>query len=366
MRNYLFSPLGVPIGMPIKRDTSDWLAGASLLNASINNSIQAQSDYKARQQASEFFYRNLEEQWRALREQEWYNSPLNQRQMLERAGYSPYSMFGYSSSLNGSVGSSTQPHNTLPQFDNTGFSVAAQIMNNTKLADAQAANLAQQTAGLTIDNFSKDARNQAEINDLLESANLKGADAFGKNLSALVAQNSFDSLVAANRENVNLIKSQIEKNVADRFYTNSLKIKTDKETDWIDDINRNYIANLAAQTATQASIQSMNYEYARFMVANRIFVEAKKQGQDITNMQAWKMSGALVDQQTYKALQEEIKANNLSEFGSSEVTHYEEIENTAPFQKWLGGHRERSNVPSRVSRSSGKKEYIYRGPTNFK
>lgn len=315
----LFGQLGVPIGTSnFKHDTSDYLAAASMLNSSINNAIQAGDGYKQRQQASEFFYRNLEEQWKAIKEQERYNSPLNQRMMFESAGFSPYAMLGNSSSIAPTVGSSIQVPQTIPNFDNGAFDRASNILNSTKVADAQVANMHQQTVGMSIDNFSRDAKNHALINELLANAGFSDAKSVGQNYSNLVAQNSIGSLIAANAEQVNLIRSQIAQNYASESYTNSLKLKVDKETSWVDAISRGTLSKLASDVATNASLQGLNYEQAKYMIANRFKVEAEQRGIDLSNSRFEQVTPFFVSESMYKSMQEQSKAFNYMYYGTGE------------------------------------------------
>lgn len=355
MFKFLFDDLGVPLGTSLsKRDSSDYLAGAAIINQSLNNAIQAGDSTAQRNQAEHFFDEGWRNQFKSLLMQMDYNSQLSQRRRLEAAGYSPYALFGNNggSSISSSLGNGTQVPSSLPHLDNTAFSQAADILNSSKVAEAQSASLAQQTAGMAIDNFSRDARNQSNIRQMLASAGLDDASALGKSLDALVVQNSFGSLVAANQEHVRLIQSQIKQNAANTALLNMNTRKSSKELSWIDRMNQQELANMAAQVTYYNASAKQSLASARAQLANAFMLYAQKEGQDISNSIARETADFVINEKMWDDMIKSQRYNNITEFGSEQVVNSFEDTSKSPLQNWLGGRSTTERGAKRITRGS--------------
>lgn len=342
MFKFIFNDLGVPIGTPIqKRDSADYLAAAAMVNQSLNNAIQAGDSTAQRNQAEHFFQEGWMNQFKSLLMQMDYNSQLRQRERLEAAGYSPYALFGQNggSSVSSSLGNSTQVPSTIPNFDNSAFSQSAQMLNAEKVATAQSAALSQEAAGAAIDNFSRDARNNAQIRQLLSSAGLNDANAAGQQINNLILANSRDSLIAANQEQVNLIKSNIQQNLSQVALNNAMQIKTSKETSWIDSTALKQLSVMGSQIALNSALQRQSFASAQASLAQAVMYEAQARNQNISADTAQSIAGQIMNQEFYKSAILEAKYNNLSEYGSEEIRNFFDKTSQSPFQQYVGGEK---------------------------
>lgn len=315
---FVLTPLGVPIGTSNHlHDTSDFIAAAGMLNQSIGNAIQAGQNKEGRRQAARFFEDSIKEQWKAIKEQEWYNSYANKRQMLNDAGYSPYALFN---TQNSGVSQSISPNGT-PQlnsspFDSSAFSSAAQQLTANKLAQSQQKNLDANTAQVNIDNFTRDAKNLADIRESLSKAGVNNAEQIGKNLANYRARMTMDSMIAYDNRQIDLINSQIAEKLSNAAYIHSLQLKTDKETEWVDKFGRQNIAESLSRMAVNAAQANVAYTQAKLYSQNLLESIARTNGINISNNQAKRVNDLIFSQEFYKAAQEETKARYLYDYGT--------------------------------------------------
>lgn len=165
--SFLNDPLGVPVG------TSNFKCGSEILGVlglaatavGLFGSIWASDSANATNR--QINRESLDFQEEMLLEQERYNSPVNQRAMLEEAGYSPYAFInGASSSVTGGSSPSSIPH-VSP--DMSAFDKMAEIMFNMPgmNADVEGKNL--DNVGKSYENIQKAADVQYAENNALSN-----------------------------------------------------------------------------------------------------------------------------------------------------------------------------------------------------
>lgn len=224
---------------------------------------------------------NLDFQKWSMLEQERYNSPENQRSMLEQAGYSPYAYIGGTSS---SVTGSSAPSITSMQnpMQNVGFDrLAEQLYNFARMKEdvgktvAETAKTSAETQNLLAQNQYAQQYYEAQAKEQMAAAKLTGNQAEFQRLQNKLTQDSFDYQVNQFALQNKLTSAQIESVSADASLTawNSLIAK--KEYSWIDKIKSAQLDETLARIATEYTKQELNREQAQAAIQQAFMMNSQ-------------------------------------------------------------------------------------------
>lgn len=193
------------------------LFGSSSQSSANKANIQMQRETNAFNR--QMFDDQLQYNWDMWRETNEYNSPFNQRKLLEEAGYNPALLVGdsfNSSPLSAPTGHAAQVGNAVNPVSSLGQNISNAVGNaaQTAMMLSQAQNQKADTALKNVDVVTRAAENKERLNQLKEGA-------YAQKLDNIVKDLTLDSQVGAVRQNLDLLSAQTKNVIADTAVKNA-------------------------------------------------------------------------------------------------------------------------------------------------
>lgn len=287
----------------------------------LDTGLQMHSQNVANKANAQLMQKQLDYNWKALMEQERYNSPVNQRKMLEEAGYSPYSLFMQggqaSAGLSQSGSAPTMQPNYRGGLDMLNFDKTMEVTSNyDRLMSEISVNNANERL----------IRSNAKLNeiealyredDLLskiayQKANTKNLDQQVR-LSSLQA-NLFDKTFADQVEEYKARSKAAQATAKKEDYLATVAslqvIAQKKENSWIDKIHSAELDRTLAETSVAWSQNKVNDQQYFVLIQEEFKKAAEKEGIRINNRRLSKTTWSFIQEQKANALKAERDAEN--------------------------------------------------------
>lgn len=296
------------------------------------------SQSQANKMNRQLFEKQLEQNWKMLESQQHYNSPLNQRRMLEEAGYSPYSLFmsnGQASSGLGSAGSAPTMQSEFQGFNANNFDIASQRESQRELVDSQVkknrADQAYVTEQAETERVARSydlAETIARIGNLLQSTDNEHIQGLLLELARKVKEGTVEYEIKQADLNNQLTQKDIEE-TSNRAANYAMETKyVEEQLKWLPLQAKASIRETLASAFAQMEQGKLSKEMAKTEVTKRITERAKKHGIDIQNETAERLADFLVDEGYWKAQTQfymyknsKQRTFNLENYGSEEPNY---------------------------------------------
>lgn len=315
--------------------TSPYVVGSAIDGGSslIGNAINFASQMMTNRMNRQMFEKSLDFNWRSMKDQQFYNSPYNQRKMLEEAGYSPYSLFmsnGQASS--GMSSSGSLPNLQAPQVQMP-TSIASSMVRDMKqgegidsqvsVNDANVRNIDQDTEAKRLENQTRLA--EAYIRMEEGKARIKDTNARA-NVTAMqgnLLKDTYDSQVEFIKGQRDEQLGRINQMTANCALMAAQEAKTRKETAWIDKVNTASVMLMTGQYVAAIASAELSRAAAVKQFSSALVDMANKHGIDINNRIADETADFLITNTKINLLRNGIggftdlkSLQNLTEYGT--------------------------------------------------
>lgn len=305
---FLNNQLGVPIGTSNFKnglETGAVLGIAALALSAIGTTVNAVATNKTNQANERINQQNINAAEQQQLEAERYNNPVNQRAMLEEAGYSPYAYLQQSSS----VGSANIPSPIAMQRPDLGFDKMADMMFNLPGMQANVGKTKSETQLLDVEGAIKKAQEQYASDkalwEMIEHKHNAEKLGYDKEISfwkQKIDAFSFDDQVQNFYLTNEMLRHGIEKTVADTSVVTLQKLMAEKELAVKDKMLDNELKIQLQQIDTLAAQQGMYNAQAREAVEAAFLNAANRNNVNVNTQRLKATAAAYISEQQSNAV----------------------------------------------------------------
>lgn len=247
------------------------------------------STHQANKMNKQLFEKQLDYNWRAMEAQQNYNSPVNQRKMLEEAGYSPYALFMQNGQASSGMSSSSSAPNMQPVYNGSfgnAFDSAVAYENSVadrELKESNKAFINEQRAAQAIENRYKTIDIMLDLWNKAENAQGTRSKRLYQDLLFKFDDETFQDRVKKWKEDARQAEEAANRESELAHLAHLQTIAQDKQNAWIDKLNERELAKKLAEIDVLHSQKKVNDQERQRLYKETLKAEAEKHGIDVNN-----------------------------------------------------------------------------------